>query len=227
MIKIITACDESKPYQELADICRFTIKRYCKRNGLAYSFYRISETERPPSWYKIRLLKKEFERKKTRYCLWMDSDALIHNPDFDLRSVIRPGKELYLSRDFNGINAGIMLWKNTRLNKRLLGRIWRSTRYLKHQWWEQKALIELVKADFEGIRERLEILPQKLFNAYDYSLYQKNHPPGQLDANSFILHFPGLAHDVRKKQMEKYLHEAWKPSPVQLALSRMRERFRK
>lgn len=226
MIKIITACDHSKPYQELADLCKFSIKQYCRRNGLTYSFYKITETERPPAWYKIRFLKQEFERKETRYCLWMDADALIFNPDFDIRSLIKPGKQLYLSEDCHGINAGVMLWKNSRLNRRLLSRIWRSTRYLNHPWWEQKALTELVKADFQGVRERLETLPQKLFNAYDYGLYQKTHCRGQLDKNSFILHFPGLAHQVRKQQMEKYLHEAWRPTATRLALSKMIERFR-
>ena len=227
MIKIVTACNDSEAFGELSEICKFTIKRYCRRHGLGYSFYRITEKDRPPAWYKISLLQKEFERKNTHYCLWMDADSLIYNPDFDIHSVLKPGKEVYLSRDRNGINAGVMLWKNSLPNARLLRKIWRSTRFLHHRWWEQKALMELVKVDFGGIRERLEILPQKLFNAYDYSLYQKVHPPGQMDADSFVIHFPGLAHDIRKQQMEKYLREAWHPTACQLAFSRMRERFRK
>ncbi len=227
MIKIITACNHSKPYQELADLCKFSIKQYGRRNGIAWSFHRITDTTRPPAWYKIRFLRQEFERHETRFCLWIDSDALIYNRDFDIRSLIKPGKDLYLSNDCHGLNAGVMLWKNTRPNKRLLDRIWKSTRYLNHPWWEQKALSELVASDFQGIQDRLETIPQKLFNAYDYALYQKDHSPGQLDENSFILHFPGLSHEVRKREMEKYLHEAWSPTPARLAISRIVERFRR
>ena len=63
MIKIVTACNDSKAYGELADICKFTIKRYCRKHGFGYSFYRITEKERPPAWYKIALLRKEFDEE--------------------------------------------------------------------------------------------------------------------------------------------------------------------
>lgn len=227
MIKIITACDNSKTHAGLAEICKFTIKKYCKRHGLAYAFHAINETEWPAAWYKIQLLRKELEDKKTRFCLWIDADSLICNPDFDIRSIIRDKKALYLAEDCNGVNAGVMLWKNTRLNKRLLKQVWRSRRFIKHRWMEQEALRLLIEENYEGIQDRLELIPQKLLNAYDYALYGRTWESGQVDKNSFVVHFPGLDFTLRRQQMEKYLHKAWQPTACQLALSRMRERLRK
>ncbi len=227
MIKIITACNNSKTHTELAEICKFTIKKYCKRHGLKYAFHTITETKWPASWYKIQLLRKELENKKTRFCLWMDVDSLIYNPDFDIRSIIREKKGLYLAEDCNGINAGVMLWKNTRLNKRLLAEVWKSRHYVDHPWWEQEALRLLIEKNYEGIQKRLELIPQKMLNAYDYTHYGRTWESGQVDKSSFVVHFPGLDYAIRKQEMEKYLHEAWQPTACQLTLSRIRERFRK
>jgi|GEM_PF-6884155 len=227
MIKIITACDNSKTHAELAEICKFSIKKYCRLHRLAYDFHTITETEVPAAWYKIQLLRKELENKKTRFCLWLDADSLIRNPDFDIRSLIREKKALYLAEDCNGVNTGVMLWKNTRLNKRLLKQIWKARHITKHPWAEQEALRLLILKNYEGIQDRVEWIPQNIFNAYDYALYGRTMESGQVNENSFIVHFPGLDFEIRKQHMEKYLHEAWKPTSFQLALSRMRERFRK
>jgi galactosyl transferase GMA12/MNN10 family len=227
MIKIITGCDHSRTHAELAEICKFTIKRYCRLHGLAYSFHTITETEVPAPWYKIQFLLKEFEQKKTRYCFWMDVDSLIINPDFRIRSLIREKKELYLSEDCNGVNSGVMLWENTLRNRKFLKRTWKMRHRVKHCWAEQEALRLLILKNHGDIQDKIEWIPQKILNAYDYTLYGMKRRSGQVEKDSFIVHFPGLDFDIRKAQMESYLHQAWKPTSYQLALSRLRERFRK
>jgi galactosyl transferase GMA12/MNN10 family len=208
MIKIITACDDSPKFRELSAICRYSIRKYCRRHSHEFAFHTIHESARPPSWYKIPLIKRELQQKRIRYCLWMDADSLIYNQRFDIRSLLRPGKSLYLSEDVNGLNAGVMLWKNTPANHRLLDKIWSMERFIHRHWWEQLAMMELVRNNHRGIRERIEYVPQKILNAYDYELYDRAYHPGQRDADSFIAHYPGLGHEIRKERMEKRLRES-------------------
>jgi hypothetical protein len=77
---------------------------------------------------------------------------------------------------------------------------------------EQQALIELIETDYEGIRQRIEYVPQKTFNAYLYGLYDKRYDAGEFTLDSFVVHFPGLRMDIRRWKMTELSHysQGWK-----------------
>ncbi|HEV2695613.1 MAG TPA: hypothetical protein VG347_22165 [Verrucomicrobiae bacterium] len=218
MIKLISACNSEPAYAELARISQASIRKYCRKHSLKYAFYQIAETERAASWYKIKFLKEELERGDAEYCLWLDADTLIYNRDFDLRTLTRSGKEIYVAKDDLNINCGVLLLKNSALNRKLLDKIWGMTHCLDHPWWEQQALVDLIQADYEGIRERIEYVPQKTFNAYIYGLYGKRHEAGEFDLDSFVVHFPGMPLVTRHWKMTELSKpkQAWKRRRLKL-----------
>jgi hypothetical protein len=121
-------------------------------------------------------------------------------------------KDIYVAKDDLNINCGVLLLKNSPFNLKLLDKVWSMTHCLDHTWWEQQALIELIEADYEGIRQRIEYVPQKTFNAYIYGLYGKRHDAGEFNLDSFIVHFPGLPPVTRRWKMNELSHysQGWK-----------------
>ena len=56
-----------------------------------------------------------------QYILWMDNDSLIVNQTLSLESLIAgdPGKDFYISSDFNGINFGVFAVRNSEWSRQL------------------------------------------------------------------------------------------------------------
>jgi len=218
MIKLISACNADPAYAELAAISQGSIRKYCRQHALKPVIRQIDQTERPPSWYKIKFLKEELEKGDAEYCLWLDADTLIYNRDFDLRTLTRSGKDIYIAKDDININCGVLLLRNSPFTLKLLDQIWNMTHCLDHPWWEQQALVELIEADFEGIHQRIEYVPQKTFNAYIYGLYGKRHDPGEFDLDSFVVHFPGMPLVTRRWKMTELSKpkQVWKRRRLKL-----------
>lgn len=202
MLKIITAYNNK--YKPLIDISFPIIENYCNYHCYAFEAYKISENyPRPASWAKIQYLLTNLEENTYHYVLWIDADAIINNSRYDLLSVIDPSKYIYLSKDFNSINCGVILLKNNFYNKQLLSNIWNSTQYLHHHWWEQAALIDIIDNNLNDIQTYIKYIPSIEFHAYTSDItdlidYQVNN-------NTFILHLPSLPIELRQfrfKQIE-------------------------
>jgi galactosyl transferase GMA12/MNN10 family len=208
MITIITGCTPNM--LGVAAISRPTIERYCEKWGFEFMVCDLIEFSRPASWQKISLLLNEIDFPKLdEFLLWVDTDAIILNQDFDVRSLIKDGKHIYISKDPNGINLGVCMWMCCPYSGNILNKMWHMEHCINHPWWEQQALAELIGMNFQGIQDHIEYVPQNVFNAYDYSLYldkfPNGHPEGQFDKNSFIVHFPGMSNEARISQMKKLL----------------------
>ncbi|HSY19111.1 MAG TPA: hypothetical protein VK815_12280 [Candidatus Acidoferrales bacterium] len=201
MIKLISACNREPAYHELADVSRSSIQKYCARHSFPFAFHEITQTGRPASWYKLKILREEMEKGDAEYYLWVDVDAVVFNLDYDLRALTRSGKEIYLAKDDTNINCGVLLLRKSAFNVKLLETLWGMTHCLDHPWWEQQALIELIEADHEGIRQRIEYVPQRIFNAYIYKFYGKKYAAGEFNRDSFVVHFPGLPLATRLRRM--------------------------
>ena len=180
MFKIITAYN--KRFEELANINIPIIKNYCGYYGYEYQIYKIPEDySRPAPWAKIEYLLKEINSKPNYYTFWIDSDAVILRHDIDLWSFIEPEKYIYLSKDLNNINTGVIIVKNNNLVKEFLEKAWTLTEYINHAWWEQASIIDLVDKDYLGINRYIKYVPQDIFNAFD----------NDVKPYSFIAHSPG------------------------------------
>jgi lipopolysaccharide biosynthesis glycosyltransferase len=204
MLKIITAYN--KTYKPLIDISSPCVLNYCHYHGFGYEAYQIPEDYiRPAPWAKIQYLITNLEEKIYDYILWVDADTIIKNPTYDLLSIIDPSKYIYISRDFNNINTGVILFKNNTYNLNLLYQLWGMTDYLNHSWWEQGALVNLIDQNWRHIQQRMKYIPNKEFNGYLPEI--SSNPAYQADDNTFIVHFPSSPLEFRIHSMKKIAQE--------------------
>lgn len=202
MFDIITAFTDN--YKEFFNLSEPVLTDYCNKNNYERYVYSISNNySRPASWYKVeRLL--EHTRKGKGFSLWLDIDTIIVNSNFKLESLIVENKFIYISKDINNINAGVLMIKNNDYCNNFFTKVWNSTQYLNHCWWEQAAIIELIEQNYMNIAEHIEYVPQNILNAYEYIHYGYPDNPGQVNSDSFIFHCPALSYPLRLRLLQKY-----------------------
>lgn len=190
---ILTAFN--KAFRHIGGICAHSIKTYAAAQGLKAAIETIPDDyPRPASWAKVGLIRKHL--KEVDYVLWIDADALvIGNGSF--QTIIEP-VTLNIAKDDNGINCGVMCWKNTPEAARTLDAIEALyDHYRDDPWFEQRALMALIEAGKPIPEGEIYYQPKHLFNAY----------PGEQTADTLILHFPGMpsAEDRVKPMMQAAL----------------------
>jgi hypothetical protein len=207
-LTLLTAYDER--FKTLGDISSSQIIKYCEYHGFGYQIFKIDNlTKRPYSWMKI-LLMAYLIRQDIKMCndwfLWVDADAVIVKLNYDIVNEIidkvPPETAIIISKDLNGINAGVVIFKHDKFTEKLLGKIWSMNQYIFHEWWEQAALIELIDQNWADLQQKVFYVPQRILNAYTYELYNQSNPDGELCAESFIYHVPGrpLAERIQRIQ---------------------------
>jgi len=198
-LTIVTAYTSN--IQELSDISYDSLVQYGTKHRIPVNRELLVNLERPASWYKIKCILDAF--KHSEYVMWIDSDTIIVNYNFDITEILN-SSEIYVSRDINGINCGVMIWKNTTNSIEILNKIWSMTEFLNHHWWEQAAFRKLYDANYNKMQTITEIVDQSKINAYDYSLYGLSYPQGQICDSSMILHLPGLSLQRRIEILKHY-----------------------
>lgn len=202
MFNIITAFTEN--YQPYIDISSSILDQYCEKHNYKKYVYKIpNDYSRPVSWYKVEKLLDHIN-EGTEFSLWLDTDTVIINSDFTLESIISEDKFIYISKDMNNINAGVMMIKNNDYSYSFFEKVWNSTQFLYNKWWEQAAMIDLIDQNYMDIQQHIKYIPQHIFNAYAYEYYGCSNHAGQVCKDSFILHCPGLPHDTRLELLRHY-----------------------
>jgi hypothetical protein len=202
MIGLITACDHK--LKSLSDLTVPILQTYCDNHHYCFINKTINNFDKPPSWYKIYAILEQLNNLKYEYLLWLDTDTIILKPDFKIESLISSNKDLYISRDINGINCGVFLVKNSNIIKSILyATLHLSEKYLNHVWWEQAAIMELMDNNFLNIENTTEFIPQRILNAYD-PLYTKTNDDGYVDSDTFILHLPAVDNYLRHTIISNY-----------------------
>jgi hypothetical protein len=96
---------------------------------------------RPQSWGKIKAILHAFRNPKVEAVISIDTDAFFqHDPS--LRELLSKNDVMF-AQDFNGINCGLMTWRNNTWSKRTLAETWGLAEYMNHVWWEQAAIHSL------------------------------------------------------------------------------------
>lgn len=183
---IVTAFN--KAYQRLGDNCCESLRRHCARYpDDRWQHYHIpADFGYAASWYKINVINDALSQDSR--VLWIDADAMIvGSRPFD---VILGDATLNIARDDNGVNCGVMAWKQ---NEQAFGALTRllalREEYKDHIWWEQAALQSF-------IGELSVHYPEKrVFNAYQEDRCEDTQ----------ILHIPGLHIHERTMILEEAL----------------------
>jgi hypothetical protein len=197
---IITAYTSN--ISELSNLSYDSITKYCSRHSIKSSRILLENIERPASWYKIPSILSNLEHHE--YVMWIDSDTTIINYDFDIQSILDNESEIYVCTDINGINCGVMIWKNTPNTRDILNKIWSMDEFINHNWWEQAAFRKLYDDNYNDIQHITKIVEQHKINSYDYALYGMTYESGQVNEQSMLIHLPGLDLQTRIRLITKY-----------------------
>ena len=194
------------------EYCRHSIRNissYCNTYNYAYIVYdTVFNEEVSLCWNKIAAILQNLH--KYDYVVWIDADAIINNMNITIESILQmdPTKELYLCEDisveYECINSGIMIIKNTEWTEYLFRKVWNSPIIHGHndqnvifleiakemhpeleqkQEQEQEQEYILKKSPFckLNIHPKVGIYSENLFNTHIYKYKPDN----------FILHLMG------------------------------------
>lgn len=179
----ISLCSFTTPGREAWSVpCHASQRAYAKRHG--FDFVLPGEPpapERPPAWQKPDILLSVLP--SVDWAVWLDDDALITNFDFDLPVYLTGWSiryELLIATDKNGVNNGVMVWRNSPKSSSVL-KEWRSLwRGQTDKMSDQESLVSLLFPT--GGYFPVLLVPQTLINACP-----ETHDP----ARSWLCHFAG------------------------------------
>jgi hypothetical protein len=204
-------------YQPLADVTLEQNKRkYCELHGypLIVKTNDWTYETRAIGFEKIGLVRDAFKRYPE--CSWVfftESDAMITNFRIKLEQFVDDRFHFILPADINGTNCGNFLIRNSEIGKAYLDSIEAAgSIYKNHPMYENQYIQDSVTGTFW--RSVVKVVPQRLFNSYDYTTMPKyvNVPHndalgvnGQWQPNDFMIHFPDKKLDERIKLALEYI----------------------
>lgn len=113
--------------QTYARVSEHNVRRYCERHGHAYHVYRDIPASIGPningSWIRSWLINQHLSRHE--WVIWVDADVVFYNQSKRIEPLLE-GRDLLLAKDVGAwqFNSGVMGFRNTPANARLLDRIW-------------------------------------------------------------------------------------------------------
>lgn len=207
-LKIITAYN--KRYYDIIQTTHPVFIKYCTLKNYPYRIQDLSnlKLDRPPAWSKITLLLEEMEQEcPADVFMWIDADAVILNLDFDPLTFLDESHDIYMVRDFNNLNSGVMMLKNNEYVKNFLKTLWNKTEYIDSASWENEAIIQMYKANELDLQNHIFELPAKIFNAYEHERYGVTVPENEVCDETFIFHTPALGVNEREELIKKYANK--------------------
>jgi|TARA_B100001996_G_scaffold182394_1_gene139338 hypothetical protein len=190
----------------------------------------IPEDHLPIGWAKVYAMKDAFEKYPD--CEWIfntDCDVMITNMTIKLEDIVNEctkdaNVHVIIPADCNGINCGNMFIKNSPIGKAFLDTIIAGLP-LYREWYlfENQLIQDLcvgthlteqgVKAGGTLWGRVIKLLPQRVFNSYDYKKIPllKDRPQykdilghdGQWKEGDFIIQWPSTDLDYRIKEAEE------------------------
>ena len=192
-------------WQAFADITDKNKKEYCDRHGYAF------ETQGDGPWHTDigRGIMGDwgFERgyrfldmfKKYPECEWVlfsDCDALITNRTITLDRVVDNRFHVIVPADCNGTNCGNILIRNSEIGRAFCESMVASRpAYRDNVMAENQWIQEMATATYWS--KWIKVVPQRIMNSYDYTLYPDLPPKdvlgidAQWKSGDFILHIVG------------------------------------
>jgi hypothetical protein len=201
-------------FKELSDISAPVHEAWCKRRGYTYIREQIDDFRgRHPCWTKLWLIQEHLP--KFDWAFYLDTDALVTDPEFDLSNIIRfieADRVMAVSEDANGMNAGVLLVKRCPWTTALFDAISiisedKVQGGFNDQLGEQRTL-ERGISEFLGW-SRCARFAQRTFNSYLYDLYgdRYHYPQGEWCFGDPVLHLPGVDMETRKKIFTQFINE--------------------
>jgi hypothetical protein len=191
-------------------------EEYCRRHGLKYHVLKPHEIESryAPAWGKLLGIRHAL-LDGWPLVVWVDADAVFTNMSYDILQHVDQEHDMFMSSDFNGLNSGVMIVRNT---------AWASTylEYLyqfKDRWpkgynpcfrYEQRGFALTYHdicfrkknpqvepwPNYEDVRRRIKLVDPHLLNAYECNTHNCRNSkwrPGDV-----VYHVPGMGQKVQR-----------------------------
>ena len=209
---ITTLC--TSDWAEFAAVTDENKRKYCERHGYAFRpkcgepyhtrFHYGDPHLKPMGWEwgfeRAFAFRDAFNAHPD--CEWVyfsDTDALITNHTITLDRIVDNRFHVILSADINGTNCGNLFVRNSEIGRAFIESMigampaYRDNHMAENQWIQEMATATYWK-------KYIKITPQRLFNAYDFTLYQFPKftgtkdvlgVDGQWQPDDFVLHIVG------------------------------------
>ena len=189
-MKIAVCTTHSPAYAEVAAVTMPVMEAYCERHG--YSFHEIKVEDNKWAYKKHGFFKELFETDVDAV-LHIDVDAVFTNFNTKIEDFIDQEHDYFITKDFNELNTGNIILKNTDNGKWINEIILSQIDCFEN---EQNAVNWLMGNP--GFNQRVKIVPHPSLNSYQYSLYKEcselvgKTELGDWTEGCFILHVPAL-----------------------------------
>jgi hypothetical protein len=206
MITVVSNGEYFKRYEEAL----FIKKDYCKYYN--YDFI-IKLLEYCDGWDKLLLLYEKLNEDYD-YIMTCDADVVITNRDKSIDELIlnydHSNIFMLITKDFNSLNSGNIIWKNCQETKNFLKKVLNektNIRYtLKNPFkpigiYEQPSIIYIINKEYEYYKNKIKIIPQYEMNSYMPIVCKNNSIDnrGKWEVNDFLIHFAGFNYSKDSK----------------------------
>jgi hypothetical protein len=194
----------SENMQAVADLTIPSHVRFAEQHGWHQDAVVVDQEN--SLWEKLNFISQYLEKDYTSV-LWLDADVLITNPK-PITWILdeNPAADVFLTADVNGLNAGVILIRNTPWSKAYFYacRTHGKTLFGDRPNGEQQALQHFSSAyPYAGI---VHYVPQRELNSYHAGAY--DYPNCRLASwqqGDFALHLPSLPNEDRILILKQYI----------------------
>lgn len=200
-------------YQELADVTRPSVERYCEKRGYDFLY---DPTRIDKDACKVALYDEAYRTGRYSpddvFC-WIDTDALVMNSEIRVEHIVywlMPRSVDYLiGTDVNGLNSGFFIARFS--PEAYLFLTVASATSTAMGWADQEGLIQTaVKEPHKSIYREVpgkvfngNLYPEKGWNYGEYGNYVNAYEPGD-----FVLHLAGFEPNARMRLLREYAEKA-------------------
>lgn len=203
-MKITLLTVHSPNWKSLTDLTLPNWRAYCRKHG--YDFIARSHKDSPDRFFNWLRFEDAYDYlhlyDMAEVMMLIDADTICTNPDIKIESLLVEDHDFYITKDANGLNAGVQIWRANNWSERFMFEVLELRN--KHDG-DQRAIEELLPR----YMDRTKILPQSSMNSYINSEYMpsEQNAEGDWRENHFILHLPGLSMSRRIEILSGVLSE--------------------
>lgn len=165
-----------------------SLEKYCSKHGYELSANEYVQYGQYTGKDKLREIKNCLLENDV--VLSLDADTLITNHTIKVEDFIDDEHDFFISKDYNGLNAGVFIIKKSTWSFAFLDYI-NAISGTTEIHCEQDAINAFIKR-FGA--EKIKFIPQEKLNSYLYELYPEigklSYEQGQWQTGSFVLHLP-------------------------------------
>ncbi len=209
---------------------------YCKKYDITMiNANNLIDKTRPPAWSKLIAVEHHLKTGLYDYVMYIDMDVVIMDPSIPVTRFIDPKADFVMTTDWNGLNTGIWVAKNTPWTIWFLRTAWEQSQLVvkrspegkpypfeyeqrafhfltNSQIWQQRGLpvYRGGKETPAEIYTHFHVLPQCAFNSYVLHPldYRGDREQSQYVPGDFLVHLAGKKGQMKTDLMNHYLDRA-------------------